>query len=42
MTDIVQYKIPLGLLGSLGLPFVKKQLDDIFNYRRRKVEELFI
>jgi len=42
MTDIVQYKIPFGMLGSLGLPFVKKQLEDIFNYRRRKVEELFI
>jgi ligand-binding SRPBCC domain-containing protein len=41
MTDIVQYKIPLGFLGSLGLPIVKKQLEEIFNYRRLKVEEMF-
>ncbi len=40
MTDIVEYKIPFGVLGSLGLPFVKKQLEGIFNYRRRKVEEM--
>jgi ligand-binding SRPBCC domain-containing protein len=41
MTDIVQYKIPFGILGSLGLPLVNKQLERIFTYRRRKVEELF-
>ena len=41
MTDIVQYKIPFGILGNLGLPLVKKQLEGIFTYRRRKVEEMF-
>jgi ligand-binding SRPBCC domain-containing protein len=41
MTDIVQYKIPFGVLGNLGLPIVKKQLEDIFSYRRLKVEEMF-
>ena len=41
MTDIVQYKIPFGILGNLGLPLVKKQLEGILTYRRRKVEEMF-
>ncbi len=41
MTDIVQYKIPFGVLGNLGLPIVEKQLEGIFSYRRRKVEEMF-
>lgn len=41
MTDIVQYKIPFGWLGNLGLPVVKKQLERIFTYRRNKVGELF-
>lgn len=41
MTDIVQYKIPFGILGNLGLPLVKRQLERIFDYRRRKMEEIF-
>ncbi len=41
MTDIVQYKIPFGILGSLGLPIVQKQLEGIFSYRRQKVKEMF-
>ncbi len=42
MTDIVHYKLPLWVLGDIanGL-FVRRQLDDIFNYRVKKVEELF-
>ena len=42
MTDIVHYELPLGPLGSLahGL-VVKKQLKEIFDFRRQKVEELF-
>jgi ligand-binding SRPBCC domain-containing protein len=42
MTDLVHYKLPLWLLGDIanGL-FVRKQLDDIFNFRYKKVEELF-
>lgn len=42
MTDIVHYKLPLWFLGDIanGL-FVRKQLDGIFNYRYKKVEELF-
>lgn len=42
MTDIVHYKIPLGFLGRIaqGL-FVKNKLRKIFDFRYRKVEELF-
>ncbi|ULQ55259.1 SRPBCC family protein [Flavihumibacter rivuli] len=42
MTDIVHYKIPLGFLGDLANSlFVRRQLDGIFDYRFKKVEELF-
>lgn len=40
--DKVDYKLPFGPLGSIahGL-FVKKQLQGIFDYRFKKLEELF-
>jgi ligand-binding SRPBCC domain-containing protein len=42
MTDIVHYALPLGILGQFAHAlFVKKQLKDIFAYRKEKVEELF-
>jgi ligand-binding SRPBCC domain-containing protein len=42
MTDIVHYKIPLGPLGQLANTiFVAAQLRQIFDYRYKKVEELF-
>ena len=42
MTDIVHYKLPLGWLGDLAhLLFVKKQLQQIFDYRFAVVEQLF-
>jgi ligand-binding SRPBCC domain-containing protein len=42
MTDIVHYKIPFWILGDIANTlFVKKQLDGIFDYRYKKVEELF-
>lgn len=42
MTDIVHYKLPLWVLGDIANRlFVRRQLDDIFNYRVKKVEELF-
>ena len=42
MTDIVHYKIPFWILGDIvNTLFVKKQLDKIFDYRYKKVEELF-
>ena len=42
MTDIVHYKLPFWFLGDIahGL-FVKKQLEDIFEYRFKKVVSLF-
>ena len=42
MTDIVHYKLPLWFLGDIANSlFVKKQLQGIFDYRFKKVEELF-
>ncbi len=42
MTDIVHYKLPFGILGRLAnLLFVKKQLRDIFEYRRNILESRF-
>jgi ligand-binding SRPBCC domain-containing protein len=42
MTDIVHYRIPLGILGDLAnWLFVKKKLEGIFQYRYKAVEELF-
>lgn len=43
MTDIVHYKLPLWFLGDIAHTlFVKKQLQHIFDYRYKKVEELFV
>jgi len=40
MTDIVHYGIPLGILGQLANRlFVKKQLKEIFDYRKIAVEK---
>lgn len=42
MTDIIHYKLPLWFLGGIANRlFVKKQLQQIFDYRFKKVEELF-
>jgi len=42
MEDLIDYKLPLGVLGQMAHPFlVKKQLDVIFNYRKNKLSELF-
>jgi ligand-binding SRPBCC domain-containing protein len=42
MTDIIHYKNPMWLLGDIANSlFVKKQLAGIFDYRYKKVEELF-
>ena len=42
MTDIVQYKNPLGILGDLAnWLFVKRKLRNVFEYRFKKIEELF-
>ena len=42
MTDLVHYRLPLGILGKLAhVLFVKKQLQTIFDYRIQKLGELF-
>ena len=42
MTDIVNYRMPLGFIGRIvnGL-FVRNELKTIFDFRSAKVEELF-
>jgi len=42
MTDLVHYKVPGWILGDLANEvFIRKQLEGIFNFRFRRVEELF-
>ncbi len=42
MEDIIDYKIPMGILGQMMHPIlVKPKLEEIFNYRTKKLEELF-
>jgi len=42
MEDIIDYKVPMGLLGQWVHPIlVKPKLDGIFEYRRKKLIELF-
>ena len=42
MTDIISYSMPLGFIGKfVHWLFIKKQLESIFDYRIKKVDELF-
>ncbi|MFN4233572.1 MAG: SRPBCC family protein [Bacteroidia bacterium] len=42
MTDRVDYALPLGILGQIAHPIiVKNKLKEIFDFRYKKVEELF-
>jgi ligand-binding SRPBCC domain-containing protein len=42
MTDVVHYKAPFGVFGKIANAlFIKKQLKTIFDYRYKKMEELF-
>jgi ligand-binding SRPBCC domain-containing protein len=42
MEDIIDYKLPLGLLGQIGHPLVvKNQLKTIFKFREEKLRTLF-
>lgn len=42
MTDIVHYKLPLGILGDFAhWLFVKKQLQSIFDFRYKTLEKRF-
>ena len=42
MEDIIDYKLPLGILGQLAHPIlVQPKLQEIFDYRQKKLEEMF-
>jgi len=42
MTDVVHYALPLGFLGRImNTLVVKNKLNEIFNYRVVKVDEIF-
>ncbi|HMX41742.1 MAG TPA: SRPBCC family protein, partial [Saprospiraceae bacterium] len=42
MTDLVHYRVPLGCLGDLAnWLFVRRQLEQIFDYRYQKLEATF-
>ena len=42
MEDVIDYKLPMGILGQLfHSTLVKPKLDEIFEYRRKKLVELF-
>lgn len=42
MEDIIDYKLPMGILGQLFHPImVKPKLNEIFEFRRKKLIELF-
>jgi ligand-binding SRPBCC domain-containing protein len=41
MEDIIDIKLPFGILGQLGYPLIKKQLVKIFEYRAHKLNALF-
>lgn len=42
MEDIVRYKLPFGILGQLVHPIlVKPKLDEIFEFRKNKLNQLF-
>ena len=42
MEDIIDYKVPFGFIGRLAHPFlVKPKLNEIFDYRHKKLNELF-
>ena len=42
MEDVVDYKIPFGILGRIAHPLiVKKKLEQIFKYREDKLNQIF-
>ena len=42
LEDIIDYKLPLGIIGQLIHPIlVKPKLEEIFSYRQKKLIELF-
>jgi ligand-binding SRPBCC domain-containing protein len=42
MTDMVHYQLPMFGLGDIAhFIFIKRQLDNIFDYRYQKIENIF-
>lgn len=42
MEDIIDYKLPFGILGQMAHPIlVKSKLKEIFDYRKHKLIEMF-
>lgn len=42
MTDIIHYKVPFGIFGKIANAlFVRSQLKSIFEFRFKKIEEIF-
>lgn len=42
MHDILSYHVPFGFIGSIAdLLFVKNKVEEIFSYRKKKIEEIF-
>lgn len=42
VVDLVEYQVPLGILGRLLHPIiVKPKLKKIFNYRKKHIQQLF-
>lgn len=41
MRDLVRYRLPLEPLGDLAHFIVKRELEYIFDYRRKVIEEIF-
>ena len=42
MEDIIHYKIPLGFIGYImNYLIIKNKLGHIFEYRRKKLNEIF-
>ena len=42
LEDIIDYKLPFGILGQIIHPLIiEPKLEEIFNYRQEKLTELF-
>ena len=42
LEDIIDYKVPLGILGQIVNPIlVKPKLEEIYNFRQKKLLEIF-
>lgn len=42
MTDILHYKIPMGIIGKIvNQLFIKRKIKEIFDYRHERLEQLF-